>query len=356
MITDIKKLKSKLETKIKQSSNIFILGHNSPDFDSIGSCFGLYEIVKNLKKQAYIIVNDDETRIEPGVKKIIDDKKDTYNIIKKDDYLKLKNNNSLIIITDTNKTNLISINDTLDNLDNVIIIDHHMQDDNSIKTLNLYTNTQASSACEITSRLLDLFRVNYKSDIANYLLAGITLDTKDFTHNTTSDTHDVAEKLIKRGADVDYVNSLFLEDFESYCRISDIIKRCKIEKKYKEDTLSPITVLFSVNPYNPELIYSKVDYAKAAATIMNFKGFDASFVLGFIDDKTIHISARSNKKVNVGLIMEQMSGGGTAQSAGGLVESNDIFEVLDDLMSKVNYGISPEEEIIEKPQVVKIKK
>ena len=38
---EIKNLKEVLESEAKKSQKIFIIGHDSPDFDSIGSCIGL---------------------------------------------------------------------------------------------------------------------------------------------------------------------------------------------------------------------------------------------------------------------------------------------------------------------------
>ena len=80
---EIRLLKETLESEIKDCSNVFIVGHNSPDFDSIGSCIGLYFFAKHYGKNAYIIVDDDELKIESGVKRILDENKENLPIIKK---------------------------------------------------------------------------------------------------------------------------------------------------------------------------------------------------------------------------------------------------------------------------------
>lgn len=354
-IDDIKGLKRILEADIKKSSNVFIIGHNSPDFDSIGSCIGLSMIAKTFKKPTYIIVNDEDAKIEPGVKKIIDDNKEDFNIIKNNEFLNKKNNNSLLIVTDVNKDYMVSVKDYLEDINNIIVIDHHMKDEKTIKNSKKFISLNSSSACEIVTRLLGYFRIKYSTEIANYLLAGISLDTKRFKHNTTAKTHDVAEKLIDHGADIDYVNKLFLEEFESYCKISNLIINGTIIKKYSENLLSPIQVSFTLNRNQPKAIYLKEDYAKAADRMMKFNGIDAAFTLGYVDEKTIHISARSGKRVDVGKIMEEVYGGGNAQNAGGRVESDNIFEIEEELMNKVYLGISDKEDIIDEPPVIKIK-
>ncbi len=352
---NIKELKSKLDSEIRKSSNVFIVGHNSPDFDAIGSAIGLGVYARTINKRVYIIVDDDVFKLEPGVKKIIDSFRKDFIFITKKEYLRMKDNKSLLVVTDVNKKNMISIGDSLDDLGNIIIIDHHIEDENTIQTEDKYISTEASSASEIVTRLLNISRVNYSPDVANALLSGISLDTKRFKVNTTDKTHDVAEKLIKNGADIDYVNNLFLEEFESYCRISNLIINGTIIKKYSESLLSPIQVSFTLNRNHPEQIYVKEDYAKAADRMMKFNGMDASFTLGYVEPGVVHISARSGKRVNVGNIMEAMGGGGTAQTAGGRIETDDIFSLEEELMQKVPYGLPEEANVIEEPPIIKVK-
>ena len=353
--TEIRLLKEMLESEVENSSNVFIIGHNSPDFDSIGSCIGLYEFAKHFGKDAFIIVNDDELKIEPGVKRILDENREKLPIIKKDEFLSLVNPKSLLIVTDVNKDHMIAVGDSLDKVGSIIVIDHHTEDNHTIQTENKCITTGVSSASEIVARVLGISRIRYPKNVANYLLAGISLDTHRFKQNTTSITHDVAEKLINRGADIDYVNNLFLEEFESYCRISNLIINGTIIKKYSDSLLAPIQVSFTLNRNRPKSIYLKEDYAKAADRMMKFTGIDASFALGFVDEGIIHISARGGKKVNVGKIMEQMHGGGNDQSAGGRIQSDDLKEIEEELMSKIPLGISSEEDIIEEPPVIKVK-
>lgn len=355
LTAEVRLLKEMIEKEIKKCSNVFVIGHNSPDFDSIGACIGLYYLAKYYNKEAYIIVDDDELKIESGVKRILDENKGKLSIIKKTDYLKLADYNSLLFVTDTSKDNMISIGDSLDKVGSIIIVDHHIEDSHTIKTNKKLISTESSSACEIVSRVLGISKIKYPKSVANYLLAGISLDTHRFKQNTTSITHDVAEKLINKGADIDYVNNLFLEEFESYCRISNLIINGTIIKEISDSVLFPIQVSFTLNRNQPWAIYLKEDYAKAADRMMKFHGIDAAFALGFVDEGIVHISARGNKKVNVGKIMQAMNGGGNDQSAGGRVQSNDLGTVEAALMSYIPLGISAEEELRDEPKVVKIK-
>ena len=69
---DVKKLREILELGIKNSSNVFIVGHNNPDFDSIGSAIGLARIVKEYNKNAYIVVDDLRLNLQSGIVTVID--------------------------------------------------------------------------------------------------------------------------------------------------------------------------------------------------------------------------------------------------------------------------------------------
>ncbi len=352
---DLKIMKDNLEAQLRKSSNVFIVGHNSPDFDSIGSAVGLYTIAEAHGKRAYIIVDDDDSRIEPGVKKMMDENMSKFRFIKKGAFEEIVNNNSLLIVTDVNKKHMISVGDQLDKVRAIYVIDHHNENEDSIDTPFFYNSPEASSASETVARLLMAMKIKYSKDVANFLFAGIRLDTERFKQNTTAKTYDVAKELIDRGADVDYVNNLFLQEFDSFCKISNLIINGTIIRKFSEDSLSPIQVSFTLNRNNPQQIYLKEDYAKAADRMMKFKGIDAAFAMGYVEDNVVHISARSGKRVNVGNIMRELQGGGNSQSAGTRLISDDIFQTEEELMSKISFGISDEENVVEKPQVIKVK-
>lgn len=355
-ITDIKKLRDILELEIQSSSNVFIIGHNNPDFDAIGSAMGLSCLSKFYSKESYIIIDDSINSLQSGVKKLIDDNRVKYNFIKKRDINKYIDNNSILIVTDVNKSDMISIPGKLKDFKSIIIIDHHSENENTIKTQNKFINMEVSSSSEVVGRILNSLKIKYDSSVATALLSGIALDTKRFKQNTSSKTHDIAEKLINNGADIDEVNSLFLEEFDSYCRISNLIINGTIIEKYSESLLAPIQVSFTLNRNEPKKIYHTEDYAKAADQMMTFYGVDASFTMGYVNNKEIHISARGNKKVDVSKIMDAMGGGGNPQCAGCKLEADDIFQIEELLKDKISLGISSEENISEEPTIIKVKR
>ena len=267
----------------------------------------------------------------------------------------MANSNSLLILTDVNKEDMISLGNDVYKFKKIITIDHHGENSKTVKTENKFIREDISSACEIVTAILNMNRIPYESTVANYLLAGINLDTKRFKQNVTENTHDTAEKLLHHGADTDFVNNLFLEEFESFCRISNLIINGTLIKKYSDSLLAPIQVSFTLDRNNPTSIYRKEDYAKAADRMMKFNGIDASFALGFVEPGVVHISARSTKKVNVGNIMNQLHGGGNPQSAGARIKTDNLLSLENKLMKIIPIGLSEKEDIIEEPPVIKKK-
>lgn len=46
--------KKKLKKQIKRSKNIFLMAHKNLDLDAIGSCIGMYNLIKKAKKIAIL--------------------------------------------------------------------------------------------------------------------------------------------------------------------------------------------------------------------------------------------------------------------------------------------------------------
>lgn len=347
--SDVKKLRDILETEIKNSSNVFIVGHNNVDLDAIGSSMGLARLVKEYNKEAYIIVDDLKYNIQSSIISVMDSVKDEYKFIKKKDVEKIVNDRSLLLVTDVNKKSMFSVGDMLDRFGDIVVIDHHTENEDSVITPYKFIDLGVSSASEVVARVLNASKIKYDENIANALLAGIELDTKRFRYNTSPKTHDTAEKLINNGANDDKVSDLFLEDFDDFCAVSNLIINGTLIYKYSKT----LGVSFTLNRNAPKQIYNIEDYAKAACKMFSFKGVDAAFTLGYVSEDEIHISARGNGRVDVSKVMMELGGGGNATCAGGKILSTDIFEIEQELMDSVKYGVESDEKLYKKPKLIR---
>ena len=75
--------------------------------------------------------------------------------------------------------------------------------------------------------------------------------------------------------------------------------------------------------------------SKAADKMLTLKGVDAAFTVVRIGD-SVHISGRSNGKINVQLILEELKGGGHFEVAGAQVVGMTVDEVLEKLKGSID--------------------
>ena len=348
-ITDVKEFKDILELEIKKSSNVFIVGHNNVDLDSIGSSIGLARLAKEYNKDVYIIVDDIRYNIQSGIISVMNLVKDDYKFIKKKEVDKLISKNSILLVTDVNKKSMISVGDMLDRFKHTLVIDHHTESENSVITPYRFIDLGVSSASEVVARILNCSKIKYDENIANALYAGMSLDTQRFQYNTSPKTHDTAEKLILHGADKELVRNLLLEEFDDRCKVWNLILSGTFIYKYSKE----LGVSFTLNRNAPKQIYQIADCAKAANEMFDVRGVDAAFTLGYVSDDEIHISARGNGRVDVSKVMMELGGGGNETCAGGRILSKDIFEVEEELMDSVKYGVDSNTKLYDKPKLLR---
>lgn len=298
----IKNLKINLEQKILESENVVIVPHYGVDFDAIGSAIGLAFIARKMQKPSSIIIDDHLSKIDPGVQIIIESAKKDFTIINHEKYLPTKDDGDLFILTDVNKRHLISLENELTNPEKIIIIDHHNSDEDSIKANDVYINTDVSSASEVVAKLLFLYKLKPTPEIANYLLAGIYLDTNKLTQNTSAETMRAVAKLLENGASMNRVTDYFTEDFVSDRRVQELVSRAKI-----------YNYSIAMVCAKSDIEYTKEELAKVADYLLKYK-VDAAFAIGNIGNGTVSISARSKEKVDVGSIMQKLNGGGNQHS------------------------------------------
>ena len=350
MILDIKSFVEALVNSIGNSSKVFIVGHNNPDYDAIGSAMGLQSLATSLGKEAYIVYDEDET-LDSKVKSIIDNNKEQSKIIGLKEYKKMMDSNSILIVTDTNRAYRICVKEDLNKFSKVFVIDHHDMDLNSsIRTLYSYINTEKSSASEIVYELIVAENKQRAADkkpqimitpsVATMLLAGITLDTKRFKRNTTGRTFQISALLQRKKADYKYINNvLFTENFEDYKRVSNLVVNGPIFRRYDDDEKC---VSFNLNRRKNKTTYSTIDVAKAADAMLKFA--DTTFALGCTGKNQVTISARSNDTergpiLDVGEVLMQLDKercGGNATSAGGLIPiEEDGFTKIKDVESAI---------------------
>ncbi len=187
------------------------------------------------------------------------------------------------------------------NFKKIVVFDHHRKSTDFIeKAVLIYHEPYASSTCELITEMIQYFgeKIKLKPLEADALLAGITVDTKNFCAKTGAITFEAAAFLRRHGADSVRVRLLFQNDMAAYQAKASAVKDAKMIYE---------NIAFTVCPSDVE--NSILTAAMAADDLLNITGVKASFVCCLLED-TVYISARSLGEINVQLIMEKLGGGG----------------------------------------------
>ena len=121
--------------------------------------------------------------------------------------------NTLLIIVDTQNANYLEVPELIDEIEKIVVIDHHRRSGKFIeKTVLNYTEAYASSTCELITELLQYLdeKESMNETEANALMAGMCMDTKMFTFKTGVRTFEAASYLRRKGADTIIAKTMVL--------------------------------------------------------------------------------------------------------------------------------------------------
>ncbi len=316
---------SSLSELIAQSSSIFVMGHKMSDLDALGAAAGVCCLCRAKGKRANIVIHPEINAAQTllDLLKPMSEYADCF--ITGEEALLRADSKSLLIIVDTNRPDQVENKALLESIRKVVVIDHHRRAADYIEqpVLNLH-EPFASSASELVTELLQ-YTVE-PGDIlpneANALLAGLVLDTKNFSVRTSSRSFEAAAFLRKLGADTIEVKKLFKNDLPSTVARYKIIQNAKLYRS---------TIAIAALDYTA----TRTIAAQAADELLNISGIEASFVLYPQGDVTI-ISARSIGEANVQVILEPLGGGGNASTAGAQIKGKNVPCVLDELIKSID--------------------
>ena len=314
-----------LKELVRESDHVLIMGHKSPDMDSIGSCIGILKLTQQNQKNGYIVFDPDgvNTGVEKLMEEIEQDTELAQWFITPEQSLDIITKDSLIIIVDTHKPSMVMEERLLNKTDHVVVIDHHRRSEDFVEDpILVYMEPYASSTAELVTELLEYQEgpVPLTTLEATSLLAGITVDTKSFTLRTGSRTFDAASYLRSKGADTILVQKLLKEDLDEYVKRADLVKNATI---YREG--------IAIATGDEDTTYNPIILAQAADTLLTMSGVKASFVVALRKDGQVGVSARSLGEINVQVIMERMNGGGHLTNAATQLEDTTMEQVVDQL-------------------------
>lgn len=317
---------------IEAASSVFIMGHKNGDMDSVGSGAGLCGAIRILKPELPVnmVVDLERNLAKPIIERLNENLSGEEAVfITPEDALGKLDENSLLIIVDTNNKDILDSSEIYNAAKQIAVIDHHRQVVNYIDNAVIFHHEPyASSASEMTAELIQYFPGvdKLQSYYADAMLAGIMLDTKDFVMRTGVRTFEAAAFLKKLGADMVAVKNLFANSMACIQKRSKLIADAEIYSR----------CAIAVDDSSDEFI--RVASAQAADQMLEIVGVDASFVI-FRTPVGVNISARSRGAMNVQIIMEKLGGGGHQTMAAAQFDGITVFEAKAQLISAIDEHI-----------------
>ena len=314
------------------ASRVFVMGHKYPDMDCIGAAAGVCAMARKKGAPVHIIKEAGQNPASEMSERLggLGEYKDVF--LSQQDAILLADANCLLVVVDTNRPEQVVSQDLLEAVHKVAVIDHHRRASSYIADAALnFHEPYASSASELVTELLQylLEPADLLKTEAEALLAGMVLDTKQFTMRTGSRTFEAAAFLRRSGADTGDVKKLFQNDLEGTIAKYDIIQNAKM--------------------YHEGIAVAKVDHtvgritaAQAADELLNISGIDTSFVLFPDQEGRVILSARSMGDVHVQVVLEKLGGGGHAAPAGAQVPGKGVDEVNDMLLQAIDAYLEEE--------------
>lgn len=297
--------------EIKKYNTIVIARHIGVDPDALGSQFALkYALELSFRDKNVYAVGTKSSR---------------YNYFPKlDKYEKIDNDDVLLIVVDTPDKKRVDIAN-IESFPHVCKIDHHP----FIEKFGEYEyiDYKASSAAELVLRFLYENGMPIDKTIAELIYYGVVSDTNRFLFNTTYETFDMVEKLIKT-YDIDI--SMIYKNL--YARpLSEVRFQGYISTNLKVTENGFAYVIIK----NDTLIEYGVDASSAGNMVNNFNNIDEVFVWATVSEDikngVYKFNIRSRGPI-VNSIAEKYSGGGHALASGAKVKTlEEVDKLINDL-------------------------
>ncbi len=297
-----------LRELISRSSNVIICGHRNMDFDCVGSAIGVARAAAALNKQVCIIgkTGGIEEKLSKVMTANAEELSQEVRFVTESEAINQLQAGTLTVMVDHHNIKQSNGSKLLENASKIAVIDHHRRStDMGVQPVLVYIEAGASSACELITELLPYIssRIEISELCANIMLAGMTIDTNRFHVRTGVRTFEAAAALRKMGADPMEVDE-YLKD--TYDEIT-LKASCMAMAKRHDNAI--ITV-----PYKERALTRSL-MSQVADQMLEVEGVDAVFVIANDTEGETAVSARSNGKVNVQVIMEAVGGGGHMTAA-----------------------------------------
>ncbi len=298
---------------LEQFKKVSIVTHKNPDADTIGTALGLYEILKNEKKEVEVC---NAVGILPNY---LDFLPHFAKIKRQIDFDK-----SLIISCDSGSIDLLGF----DLSSRVIVnIDHHKSNTN-YGTLNI-VNEKCASASQVAYEFLKNDFTITKNTATCFYVAMVT-DTQNFTTlNVTNRLFNVTSELLSRGVNIAEVNRNLTQ------------RKSLSSLRILSSTLD--TLEFYEDAQIASLVATQESFKRTGATVVDTVGIiDYGIALATVKiaifimelEQSLKVSMRSNF-ADVSELAVHFGGGGHRLASGFNIDKMDIKELLNNINKEI---------------------
>lgn len=303
---------------IQESDRVFVMGHGHEDYDAIGAAVGVTHLAKASGKPVNIVLSAYEDTSHKMINALDADKEMGPMLMTEKTALNIITDKSVLFIVDTHVPQVVAVPELLRAAKKRVVIDHHRRNVSIISpTLLTYMEPSASSASELVSELIQYYGGDRDLTTleASCLYAGLVVDTKNFSVQTSVRTFDAASFLRRSGADAKLVRALFAVNVETVRIKSEIMAHLKTVDEY---------MVFAECPAGTE--QAQIIAGQVADYLVTVEGIHASFLFYHVEEGVTSISARSDGTVNVQVVMEALGGGGHLTVSGAQISGDMTIE------------------------------
>ncbi|MBP1561368.1 MAG: bifunctional oligoribonuclease/PAP phosphatase NrnA [Oscillospiraceae bacterium] len=301
---------------LKAHDNFYILTHQSPDGDTMGSGFGLCCALRKIGKKANVLCSDNFPK--------------RYHFMY-EGYVPQKFAPETIVAVDVADKKLLGpglaqYGDYVD-----LCIDHHIS--NTLYAERLLVYPDAAAACEVIFRVLAEMDVTLDRQIAECLYTGIATDTGCFKYaNTTKLAHIISAKLMDCGIRLEQINREMF-DIKSKARLKVEQYINSSMEYYLDDKCAMAAVTLDTLA---EAGLPAEEFEGIAGMSVQLEGVKVGVIIKEKEAGKFKISMRSASDIDVSEICRKFGGGGHVKAAGCAIDGT-----LDDVKLKLLSGIAP---------------
>ena len=323
-----RKFTNQLAALMARADNVIVMGHRYGDFDSFGASVGVARLAMILGVKVNIAVDMRDDNLQPCIELMQETPQYSQTFVDSAEAFDMIGPDTIVIMVDHNATARSQFSDIANRVSSLVIIDHHRKSDAVFDNVKLtYIEPSASSTCELVAEMLETATTSHNllKVEADMILAGILLDTKQFTRNTGTRTFGAAQFLRSSGANPTDVYDLFKTPPQ------DLAKEARFHTAI---TVYKGNIAISSCDGDTDESY-RIIASKAADKMLTLRDIEAAFTIVRIGEQ-IHISGRSNGRINVQLILEKLNGGGHFDIAGAQIKSESVTSVLETLKESID--------------------